>query len=186
MATIKDKTGSELRYIGDRDIIPAGWEIYSFSTPEHLERVGLAQSANGRFYLRTQLKKEAEEQAAEVEEVVDEWLDDTLGEARDPLVGVKHDEGKNRLDLIHPEFLHELGLVMTDGAKEYGDYNWMKGMDWGRVLGALKRHINAWHAGEECALDSGHHHMAHAAACCMFLMIYEREGLGNDDRPSKA
>ena len=82
--------------------------------------------------------------------------------------GTKFDDGKLRLDLIPPEFIEMLGKIFTMGAKRYGDRNWEKGIDEGRLIAAARRHdlAHAWAEGdreEEIDRDSGVPHLAHAA-----------------------
>src|SRR5881227_328171 len=55
--------------------------------------------------------------------------------------GQKFDKLKNRLELIPPEAIEELGWVYTFGAQKYADNNWMRGMDYTRIIGAIKRHV---------------------------------------------
>ena len=35
--------------------------------------------------------------------------------------GLKHDGGKPRLDLVPPEIIEAVGVVMTHGAEKYGE-----------------------------------------------------------------
>ena len=82
--------------------------------------------------------------------------------------GNKDDADKARFDLIDPEFLEDTAIVLTEGAKEYGDYNWTKvGRE--RYIAAAYRHLNALHKGEEIDPKSGRHHGAHLACNAMFL-----------------
>jgi hypothetical protein len=112
------------------------------------------------------------------------WQLERLGDKiPPPTEGIKHDQDKNRLELIHPFFTEAVGQIMTMGAVKYGDWNWYKGMNWSRVYGALQRHMTAWFAGESVDPESGKSHLWHAACCIMFLTVYEEEGVGNDDRP---
>lgn len=97
--------------------------------------------------------------------------------------GVKHDQEKVRLELIPPELIFGVGEILTFGAKKYGDRNWERGMEWGRVYGALQRHLNAWWSGEETDAETGKSHLWHAGCCLAFLMAYEARGIGEDDRP---
>ena len=97
--------------------------------------------------------------------------------------GVKHDDGKLRYELIPPDALAALAYVYTIGAKKYDDWNWRKGMSWGRVYGALFRHLIAWQQGETYDLDDGQEHLAAVAWCAFTLMEYERLEVGTDDRP---
>ena len=56
--------------------------------------------------------------------------------------GKKYDDGKNRLDLLPPFALEEIGWCLSHGAKIYGDENWRKVPDLRkRYLGAARRHI---------------------------------------------
>jgi hypothetical protein len=101
--------------------------------------------------------------------------------------GRKDDAGKNKLDLIDPIFTHELGRALTFGAKRYGEHNWMKGIKFSRVYGALQRHLTAWYGGETIDPDSGNHHLAHAAAMLMMLVRYDNDYIYDefDDRKYK-
>jgi len=47
---------------------------------------------------------------------------------------------KYRLDLIHPTVILELGKVLTYGANKYGERNYQKGLAYHRVYGAALRH----------------------------------------------
>lgn len=96
---------------------------------------------------------------------------------------IKHDEGKTRLGLIAPDFLEVVGRVLTYGAKvKYKDWNWAQGTKWSRFYDSALRHINAWGSGETLDDETGLPHLAHAACCLMFLIVYDKRGLGTDDR----
>lgn len=102
-----------------------------------------------------------------------------------PDVGVKLDDGKLRMDLIAPEGLQGLAKVLTFGAKKYADRNWEKGIMYGRVFGAMMRHMWAWWGGELKDPETGLSHLHHAAACVHFLQTYEERGMTSfDDRPN--
>jgi hypothetical protein len=61
--------------------------------------------------------------------------------------------------------------AMMDGARKYGPYNWRDKAVLARVyIAAATRHLEYWAAGEECAEDSGVHHLGHAIACCAILL----------------
>lgn len=108
------------------------------------------------------------------------------------MAGIKHDQGKVRLDLIPPEFLFAVGEILTFGANKYADRNWEEGMSWGRVFGALMRHMWKWWGGcgpttksflfGELDEETGHSHLWHAGCCLAFLIAYEERGIGEDDR----
>lgn len=96
--------------------------------------------------------------------------------------GVKFDADKVRLELIPPELLFAVGTVLTFGAKKYADRNWELGMQWGRVYGALMRHMWAWWRGEMTDPETGYSHLWHAATCLAFLLTYEERKIGEDNR----
>lgn len=94
----------------------------------------------------------------------------------------KQDGGKPRMDLIAPEMLVGTANVLAYGAAKYAERNWEKGMSWGRVFGALMRHMWAWWGGEKTDAETGYSHLWHASACLMFLVAYEERKIGTDDR----
>lgn len=96
--------------------------------------------------------------------------------------GIKYDDDKLRYDLIPPAALEALAFVYTIGARKYDDWNWLKGMKWSRVYGALMRHLMAWVQGEQFDQDDGQEHLASIAWCAFTLMEYERLEVGTDDR----
>jgi hypothetical protein len=106
--------------------------------------------------------------------------------------GRKNDQEKERLDLIPPEAIFALGRILTYGADKYAPRNWENGMAWGRVFGALMRHMWAWWGGqgpttksflfEDTDMETRFSHLWHAAACLVFLIAYEERCTGTDDR----
>ena len=71
---------------------------------------------------------------------------------------------------------------MAFGAKKYGVYNWLDGMEWSRLVGAVMRHVLAWHGGEDLDPETGASHLAHARCCLAMLMGYQELSIGEDDR----
>jgi hypothetical protein len=96
--------------------------------------------------------------------------------------GRKDDTDKVRMDLLPPELLFAVSTILTFGAKKYSDRNWEKGMSWGRVFGALMRHLWAWWRGDKADDETGYSHLWHAGCCIAFLIAYEARGIGEDDR----
>ena len=95
---------------------------------------------------------------------------------------LKSDQGKIPLELLPFESLNEVGKVLAFGAEKYGRYNWRTGMEWTRFIGAALRHIFAWMRGETNDPESGISHLAHAACGLLFLLAYELNNVGEDDR----
>lgn len=104
----------------------------------------------------------------------------------------KDDSEKVRMDLIPPEVIFALATVLTFGATKYAARNWEKGMTWGRVFGALMRHMWAWWGGKapttksflfgDLDTETNYSHLWHAICCLAFLITYEERGVGIDDR----
>lgn len=94
----------------------------------------------------------------------------------------KHDQEKNRLELLPFAALEEVGRVFTYGAKKYADHNYRKGLNWSRLLGAAFRHGFRWATGEDRDPESGERHLAHMGCCVLMLLDAEIHGLGTDDR----
>lgn len=99
--------------------------------------------------------------------------------------GTKKDHGKIRHDLISPTASDELAKVLSFGAQKYEDNNWRKGMKWSRIIGALKRHLNAIERGEDRDPETGLLHSAHVMCNAMFLTDYYTIYPQGDDRPHK-
>lgn len=88
----------------------------------------------------------------------------------------KHDSGKNRLDLVFPSFIEEVGYIRTYGVQKYHDPdNWKNIEDAKqRYIAAAMRHFNAWRSGEKRDKESGLRHLSHCACNLMFLIELER------------
>jgi hypothetical protein len=96
--------------------------------------------------------------------------------------GIKHDEGKPRMELLPMDALLEVAKVLTGGAHKYGDKNWLKGMKHSRLYGAMLRHLQASMMKVDLDPEFGIDHLAHCACCCLFLLTYHLRNLGEDDR----
>jgi hypothetical protein len=96
--------------------------------------------------------------------------------------GNKHDGGKIRTDLLSIPAIMATADILTQGATEYGDRNWEKGLSFSRVFGALLRHVFAWWLGKDIDPQWGKLHLAHASCCIMFLLHFALTKTGTDDR----
>lgn len=99
--------------------------------------------------------------------------------------GIKHDSGKADLSILSNAALCEIAKAFEFGAKKYGRYNYLKGMEWTRIASALCRHTYAWIWGEDRDKESGLHHLAHSGACVVMLLDYVLQGIGTDNRYKK-
>lgn len=89
--------------------------------------------------------------------------------------GVKYDDGKNRLDLVEPEFIEGIGEILTFGAGKYGPNSWQNVEDGcNRYYAAALRHLLAYRKGEKTDPESGKSHLYHVACNMMFLAHWER------------
>ena len=103
--------------------------------------------------------------------------------------GTKHDGDKIRTDLYPVASFLGTCRVLTHGAKKYAARNWEKGILFGRVYGALLRHLFAWWNGEDVDPESGEHHLDHVGCCIAFLQHYAKNPGSYakfDDRPKQA
>ena len=96
--------------------------------------------------------------------------------------GKRFDEGKLRYDLVPTRAVKEIAKVLTFGAKKYGDRNWEKGMEWGKVIGSLERHLTSWKGGEDFDQESGLSHLSHLITNVAFLIEYSETYPQGDNR----
>lgn len=97
--------------------------------------------------------------------------------------GRKDDDAKLRYDLIPPNALHAMVVVLTFGARKYGPDNWKNVANLrARYFAAALRHLWAWWRGERQDPDTGESHLAHAA-CCVFFLLEAEPALDSADRP---
>lgn len=100
------------------------------------------------------------------------------------MAGRKDDADKARHDLIPARPMQALAAVFTMGAAKYGVRNWEKGIDYGRIFGAMLRHAWAWWGGERNDPEDGQHHLSSVAWCALALMELEETRPEFDDRPA--
>ena len=96
--------------------------------------------------------------------------------------GRKDDANKLPWDLLPADAVEEILKVLAFGADKYDRRNWEKGMTWSRPFSALMRHLWAWYQGEDKDPETGITHLAHAGCCILFLLAYEKRGIGVDNR----
>ena len=96
---------------------------------------------------------------------------------------------KPPMELVPMALTKACARALGYGAAKYATNNWRRGMRWGEVFGALKRHLDAWNEGEDIDAEedggSGLNHLDHAAACLSFLchMVGDERYKKMDDRP---
>jgi len=77
-------------------------------------------------------------------------------------------DDKPAMELISPFFETRLANWLTEGMKKYSRRNWEKGIPIDRCVGSLKRHLNAYRAGE-----TDEDHISAVACNVMFIIHYE-------------
>jgi hypothetical protein len=97
--------------------------------------------------------------------------------------GLRSNTGKNKLELIPPEWVIGLGQVLTMGAEKYEVRNWERGMRHSIMIGCAFRHIMSYLMGERYDKESGNHHLLHAAWNILALFSYDVRGIGENDLP---
>lgn len=96
--------------------------------------------------------------------------------------GKKFDGQKTRYELLPPFAIEQMAKVLTLGANKYGDRNWENGINWSRIIGAIKRHTAAIERGEDYDLETGLLHSAHLLCEAGFLTEFYQIGKAFDDR----
>jgi hypothetical protein len=99
--------------------------------------------------------------------------------------GVKYDQGKPDMSLIPYDPVKEIAKVFMFGQKKYGRWNYLNGMKWSRIIGAMERHIGKFKNREDFDDESKLLALAHIGCCVIILLMYQIFGLGEDDRAPK-
>lgn len=90
--------------------------------------------------------------------------------------GQKYDDNKPRFHLMPRLAEQEVVCVLTYGAQKYNEHNWRKVKPLNdRYYSAARRHMQAFLNGEQRDKESGHHHLAHAACCVLFMLEHDLE-----------
>ncbi len=97
------------------------------------------------------------------------------------------DSGKPAVADLDPQFILEMGEVMTQGLTKYpndadGRPNWWKGGAFRGFIASILRHGLALLRGEDIDPESGKPHAAHIAVDAMFVRSWQRRGVGEDNR----
>lgn len=96
--------------------------------------------------------------------------------------GLRFNAGKNRVGLVSPHLIEEIGKVLTFGAEKYSADNYMGGMKWSKVIDSLDRHWQEFRKGVDYDDESKLLHLAHMGCNLQFLMDYYHYYPEGDDR----
>jgi len=105
----------------------------------------------------------------------------------------RHNTGKTQWFRLPFDCLEDVVKVMEMGSQKYPDAevddtgrgkpNWSKdGTPYTEFAESCMRHLLAWRNGEDSDKESNLPHLAHMIAGALFLMYYQKHGLGVDDR----
>lgn len=109
-------------------------------------------------------------------EVSTELVKDFIEDKQTVKAGVKHDQEKERYDLVPVLALEEVAKVLTAGAAKYDDENWRKVPNaTRRYFSAAQRHLAQVRKGQTHDQETKLHHYAHAITNLMFLLEKELE-----------
>src|SRR5690242_16712138 len=90
---------------------------------------------------------------------------------------------KAPLDYLEPAADEEIAKALKFGADKYGARNFTQTpIDARTYVAAMRRHITAWLEGEDCAEDSGVHHLGHIGANVHVALAAMRAGTFVDNR----
>lgn len=107
---------------------------------------------------------------------------------------LRYNAGKLRLSLLPTSFIRALShnlrgalieetvRVLEFGAGKYSPNNWRASGSWIKVFDSALRHAFAFACGEEYDQESGLHHLGHLGCNLAFLLEFEEQKSGVDDR----
>jgi Domain of unknown function (DUF5664) len=84
--------------------------------------------------------------------------------------GIKNDSDKPIMALLPPNAMFQISEALTFGAKKYGQYNYLGGISYTRLISALFRHTFAFLKREDIDPESKLPHTAHMGACIVMLI----------------
>ena len=94
----------------------------------------------------------------------------------------KFDVEKPQWNLL-PGEIEQVVELLTIGAQKYSPENWRQGFKWSRVFNALLRHLwKFWWHRESYDDETGKHHLAAVALMALWLIHYDQNLIGDDDR----
>ena len=99
-----------------------------------------------------------------------------------PGQGIKHDQGKQRFDLIPFDLMDGEQRVWEFGAKKYAPMNWRKGMPVTQPTNAAIRHLTSFLMGENLDPETLESHIDHAVCCLRMIQNTLRYFPELDDR----
>lgn len=95
--------------------------------------------------------------------------------------GLRFNTGKNQIELMPPEWIWAVSMVLTRGAIKYAIRNWERGMKWSYLVGCAMRHLLKFVCGERYDPETGCHHLAMVAWNALALMTYDLRKIGEND-----
>ncbi len=92
-------------------------------------------------------------------------------------------DAKDPLDYLEPTADSAIARALKSGGEKYGRGNYRKSdILITTYVGAIRRHVAAWHSGEDYDPDTGLHHLAHIGASVHVVLGAMDAGTLVDDR----
>lgn len=89
--------------------------------------------------------------------------------AKKSVLGDRYNQGKIQWGLVPQKSLIPMVRVLEFGARKYSPWNWAKGLPTVEICESLKRHLDAFLAGEDNDPESGLSHIGHIQCNALFL-----------------
>jgi len=97
-------------------------------------------------------------------------------------LGLRYNGGKPALSIVPTSLSEAVAKVLMYGVQKYARDNWRKGLVWTETADCALRHLHKWLDGEQNDAESGLPHLWHLATNVAFLIEFEKQGIGRDDR----
>lgn len=97
----------------------------------------------------------------------------------------KFDDDKLEWHLMPESALEQVMIVLQGGKHKYGEFNWIDNADevkYTRYMNALERHFKSFKKGQDIDPDSGSYELACVIANALFLLEYQIQNVGIDNR----
>lgn len=95
---------------------------------------------------------------------------------------MRFNTGKLQLSMVPASLSAYAAAAFMYGADKYARDNWRQGFEWTSLIDSLRRHLDAFEAGENYDDESQLNHLAHVAANVAFLIEHVEQSLGKDNR----
>lgn len=96
--------------------------------------------------------------------------------------GLRYNDGKPKISMVPVSAIEACAKVLMKGAEKYARDNWRKGLSYTETYDSCQRHLQKWLEGQDFDDETGEPHLAHALTNLAFLIEFDKQGVGTDDR----